>query len=72
MLRRLIARLRRDGDVLLGLWQEDLRWSLLPTLQIIQATRSNSPTEKIIPALPGDTRWLRAALAESIHVQSIS
>ena len=29
VLRRLIARLRRDGDVLLGLWQEDQRWSLV-------------------------------------------
>jgi len=31
LLRRLITRLRHCGDVLVGLWEDDPRWSLLPS-----------------------------------------
>jgi RimJ/RimL family protein N-acetyltransferase len=31
MLHELIAHLRQDGKVLIGLWQDDPRWSLLPS-----------------------------------------
>jgi RimJ/RimL family protein N-acetyltransferase len=29
-LRRLLLRIRRDGDVLVGMWPNDLRWQLMP------------------------------------------
>jgi hypothetical protein len=71
MLRRLIARLRRDGDVLLGLWQEDLRWSLPPTAADYSGYTLEFTDREIHTSLPGipdgfELRWLNRSMFNRI------
>jgi RimJ/RimL family protein N-acetyltransferase len=71
LLRRLIARLLRDGDVLLGLWQDDQRWSLVhyaPDYSGYTLEFTDRENHTSVPEVPDgcQLRWLNRSMFNHI------